>query len=601
MPEYTNANRLNYRESTAFRELFRKPVIADGIELNEDIDLHSVLSDIESDEMGRHSSVVYAVLEMRNSIPKIKIENYEEKSPIDMSDIKGTQEFLAESGYDLGSSGVDGILGRNTKKAIQRFLLDKNYDIGQDIYKNPIDGIIGGKTISAIEQLQNDVEGNSYKIEKPGLYGMLGECSEDQCSMTVQSELAKNFGISNSELYNKYGVAGNAWDMKDNIVAKGGEIIFDKNVTNLTKISPGNVVQIYTGGTSEYQDKAGAGNPTHVAVVESHIKKDNDGREYVDIKHNLHRKKLTGGFQGRMFRDKLYIDDMSISGHSNYEARSIVAPAIKEMSKPIKGDPNVSIRPISDINDVESNAIFKLNDIDTKTELMNDFSLSEEEYNSLAPATLGIIMQETGFGDRGKIPAVDDNIELALKEIAASTIRTLIFDKTETSIGYGRVKFDTNFSNKAEDIERKYGLTKFNTSSAVDDGSNSAVATFLVLADHFKKLKNKYDTDEALYLAIQKYNRYNLRAKYGEDKKNSIEYAKDRDLSYSNKVLMYADKYLPMKEGAVVSNIVSRLNESPDVISKQIPYMIKLGTIPPETVISQLSESISEVKYEKYL
>lgn len=76
----------------------------------------------------------------------ITIENGRGGSPL----IRSIQKFLIESGYSCGSSGADGILGKDTISALQAFLVKKGFSIGSDKR-----GIFGPGTAKAFQKYLN--------------------------------------------------------------------------------------------------------------------------------------------------------------------------------------------------------------------------------------------------------------------------------------------------------------------------------------------------------------------------------------------------------------------------------------------------------------
>ena len=57
-------------------------------------------------------------------------------------DVEAVQKKLIDFGYSVGDAGADGLFGADTKKAVAKFQEDKFID--------PIDGIVGDKTLQAL-------------------------------------------------------------------------------------------------------------------------------------------------------------------------------------------------------------------------------------------------------------------------------------------------------------------------------------------------------------------------------------------------------------------------------------------------------------------
>jgi len=496
---------------------------------------------------------------------------------IDLNNIKKTQEFLAREGYDLGKYGTDGKLGPSTVRAIQQYLKDNSYYIGEDRFSNAgVDGKLGKVTSKAIDQYNKDIV-DGKKVNFSSKYtdeeGFLGYCDEKQCAEFSQSYVKRASSLKDEDL-KKIGLIGSAWNIHKNIIDAGGESIYDSkkgtvNKDQLTKIRPGTHISIYTGGLSPYQGTAGTGNPTHSAIVDSDIQIDNSNRPYVYIVHNVH-KKSGKDYIGREYRNKLYLDKLSIKGFEHYTVENIAIPNINKDKKAVVPDMELSITTESN-NRVAKDAISEFNKEKFRRYTMSDFNLDNYEFVSIAKAVLGIMDQETGMGEKGLIPLIPNSLELAHKEAAAGIIkgiRSIKGEKDEASKGWARIKFDTNFGKNKLNVKKDYGITETNIQALYDKGGNSAKAAFLILANHYSKLKSETsNNEEALYLAIQKFNRYNLDKKYGEDQKSSKDYAKDHDLSYVNKILSYSNKY-DVKGNDLVSysTITDKLNMKDKVL-----------------------------------
>lgn len=91
-----------------------------------------------------------------NNIKQLQGELYDQGNFVDKgirlgknNKVGDIQKFLTSKNY-LTDRDVDGILGKKTITAIQRYLNDSGYDSGK------IDGIIGGKTKAALSQYNKD-------------------------------------------------------------------------------------------------------------------------------------------------------------------------------------------------------------------------------------------------------------------------------------------------------------------------------------------------------------------------------------------------------------------------------------------------------------
>jgi tape measure domain-containing protein len=75
-------------------------------------------------------------------------------------DVKQVQEALDALGYDLGSKGIDGIIGKETQDAIRQFQADKGLKV---------DGLVGDETLKALKEaaaLTEEVDENSKLLVK---------------------------------------------------------------------------------------------------------------------------------------------------------------------------------------------------------------------------------------------------------------------------------------------------------------------------------------------------------------------------------------------------------------------------------------------------
>ena len=96
------------------------------------------------------------------------------------------------------------------------------------------------------------------------------------------------------------------------------------------------------------------------------------------------------------------------------------------------------------------------------------------------------------------------------------------------------------------------------------------MATMLVISKYYNNFKNSKSVEsdeEALYLAMQKYNRYNLARKI--DGKSSYDYAKERSLDYVNKALMYAESFSATDGYTEYETLIDKLNRDERVIRQQ--------------------------------
>lgn len=116
---------------------------------------------------------------------------------------KQVQELLLSKGYSVGKTGADGILGKNTKKAIEQYNKDKF-----------IDGIIGPRTLAAKENYLNSVREQSPYTQQD-----LSTCGIEGCAQYVTKKYEQVNGVRTSM---EDGVILDAWNMPKQIEAMGG-------------------------------------------------------------------------------------------------------------------------------------------------------------------------------------------------------------------------------------------------------------------------------------------------------------------------------------------------------------------------------------------
>ena len=445
---------------------------------------------------------------------------------------------------------------------LQKTLTDKGYNLNPEgkFTNNGIDGKLGKVTMDAMINYNKHNSDSGYASIKEGT-GMIGKCQEAQCSEYMQNELYRNVqpNISREEWNKKTGLHGNAWDIGENIINSGGSKV-EKN-----KVKSGDVVTMFTGGMSEYQGEANAAGTgtTHTGLIDE---VNPDGSYY--ILHNVHSKdRLTGEFKGREFRD-LVKDGKIVSGglKRSFEVRSAFRPDYKEVQLGEKKvlddnikltlDPKKAVVLSSkeyDNNFTSANAknkllntfIKPLNDTRNKKVMAKVFGLGDDEYQSLAKVTLGILGQESSFGTNAKYTTGYKEVGATLSKLAgylppAVGVNELAkasgnkgFIKTdEVSKGAGRLKYETNFG---KDDVTELGITEDN----FDDEDKAPLTTMYKVATDYKRfLKKGYNKKDAMYRAITV---YNVSLGHVSGGKTTEEWAKNYDVDYTNKVLNYSN------------------------------------------------------------
>lgn len=449
-----------------------------------------------------------------------------------LTEMKGRRNDLDITVEDKKIETKD-LLSEGTILEAQQKLKKLGYDLNpQGKFKNNgIDGKLGSITKAAIEQYNNT--GNTKK-EQYNTYkdktGFLGKCAEGQCSEYVQNEVFRNYkpNVTRAEWSEQTGLHGDAWNIGKNIVSAGGSEV------KTDKVKPGDSVTMYTGGLSSYmeQAKAAGTDATHVGVVD---KVNADGSYY--ILHNVHKldpldmimskvdPKHKPKYVGMEYRE--LVQNGKVAGgqkNSGFTVRNAYRPNYGE----VKSNPNTAtIRKDTALVASKELALeFRgaskvftetLNDQNNKSIIATKYGISENDYQSIAQATLGIIHQETKFNTSMRTP---------VKKAAATALKLVGYKKDEVSKGAGQVKYKTNFG---ETDITEFGITEDNFT----EDKNTPLVIMSIVAPYYKKFIKAGETKEnALYKSIEKYNRG-----------SNTDYSKDLDVDYVNKVINYGRNF----------------------------------------------------------
>lgn len=487
--------------------------------------------------------------EQNKKVFKEEVKKQEElKSAKELNDFKKevTSKAVLEDSIENDEVSLD-INNYRTEKDVtnlQKMLTEKGYNLNPQgkFANNGIDGKLGNVTKNAMIRYNQHNSDSGYASIKEGT-GFIGNCQEGQCSEYMQNEIFRNVQpkLKREEWNKKTGLYGNAWDIGGNIIKSGGSKIVPKAV------KPGDVVTMFTGGNSSYQGEANAAGTgtTHTGLID---KVNPDGSYY--ILHNVHDKnRLTGEYEGREFRD-LVKDGKIVSGGlaRSFEVRGAFRPDYKEVQlgekKILRNDLNLTIDPKkSNVlsskeydnnftsenakNKLEKTFIKPLNDTRNKTVMAKVFNLGDDEYQSLAKVTLGILGQETSFGTNAKYTT-------GTKQLGAGLAKLVGYKSDEVSKGAGRLKYETNFG--ADDLT-ELGINQDN----FDDEDKAPLTTMYKLATDYKKFLNKgYNKKDAMYRAITVYNVSLNKVSQG---KKIEDWAKSYDVDYTNKVLNYSSMF----------------------------------------------------------
>lgn len=472
----------------------------------------------------------------------------EAKAAKELNDFKKevTSKAVLEDSIENDEVSLDINNYRTEKDVIklQKMLTEKGYNLNPQgkFANNGIDGKLGNVTKNAMIRYNQHNSDSGYASIKEGT-GFIGNCQEGQCSEYMQNEIFRNVQpkLKREDWNKKTGLYGNAWDIGNNIIKSGGSKVPPKAV------KPGDVVTMFTGGNSSYQGEANAAGTgtTHTGLID---KVNPDGSYY--ILHNVHDKdRFTGEYEGREFRD-LVKDGKIVSGGlaRSFEVRGAFRPDYKEVQlgekKILRNDLNLTIDPkksnvlsskeydnsftsANAKNKLEKTFIRPLNDTRNKTVMAKVFNLGDDEYQSLAKVTLGILGQETSFGTNAKYTT-------GTKQLGAGVAKLIGYKPDEVSKGAGRLKYETNFG--SDDLT-ELGINQDN----FDDEDKAPLTTMYKLATDYKKFLNKgYNKKDAMYRAITV---YNVSLGHVSQGKKIEDWAKNYDVDYTNKVLNYSSMF----------------------------------------------------------
>ena len=361
-----------------------------------------------------------------DNIKRLQGELYDQGNFVDkgirlgkINKVGDIQKFLKSKNY-ITDRDVDGILGKKTITAIQRYLNDSGYDSGKP------DGIIGEKTNAALSQYNKDfffVDGiigrrtiNAYKkslLNKHGFDVKFADNDDiDDCAKFVRKRFDQAVGETR-----RNGVNGNAWTMIGNILDHGGQSLYNiynndlmkeakspNDVARLTKqltnekapdfnqVDVGDVIGIYIPGSTHMQEAIDTGTTknTHVGVVVSI----ENGTPVVEHKVG-----------GKVRRDK--INNLGGAKLGRPIVTAIVRPSISEQV-----EDSISINnKKSDLKIPDKWKNDQLNEYMESLSGMKQVSQSLFKYNNpdfIEKAAIGILGRETFFMNRKQSDVAKD-------------------------------------------------------------------------------------------------------------------------------------------------------------------------------------------------
>ena len=361
-----------------------------------------------------------------DNIKRLQSELYDQGNFVDKgirlgkyNKVGDIQKFLVSKKY-LTDKDVDGILGKETITAIQRYLNDSRYNSGEP------DGIIGEKTKAALSRYNKDfffVDGiigrrtiNAYKKSLLNKHGFDVQFADnydiDDCAKFVRKRFDQAVGETR-----RNGVNGNAWTMIGNILDHGGQSLYNiynndlmkeakspNDVARLTKqltnakapdfnqVDVGDVIGIYIPGSTHMQEAIDTGTTknTHVGVVVSI----ENGTPIVEHKVG-----------GKVRRDK--INNLGGAKLGRPIVTAIVRPSISEQV-----EDSISINnKKSDLKIPDKWKNDQLNEYMESLSGMKQVSQSLFKYNNpdfIERAAIGILGRETFFMNRKQSDVAKD-------------------------------------------------------------------------------------------------------------------------------------------------------------------------------------------------
>lgn len=470
-----------------------------------------------------HSKATEIASKMQKEIQQKAINQLES---LDKESLKRVQRELAEAGaYDQSLEGIS----KSKVKQIQRVLVKKGYLDNRRNSKGAyieVDGIVGEKTLSAYNKYNRDknVDGILGKktIKAYLTFNNIGQTSYNREVSTLGIDgcaqwVTKKYESSVGNFSKQRGVTLNAWQMPQNIVNHGGEMIYNiydesfnnvKDVGTLKKktekalkenpidystLRLGDIVGIYMPSSNMHSTalRDGSTKNTHVGIVTGF---DQDGMPIVEHNiHTSHRKDRADKLSGSLF-GRAQIATVS--------RPALVGSDIQEL--PFESKPSR----------------FKLNE-DYNNELMQRYMDSMEgaapiiseifpdaDIEEVMKASIGILKRETNFMTN----RVSDQIARSPIARAKNAVRDaarFVLGRNPEDKSSDLTKFKLSTLNQEE---RK--LLGINELSDLEIPEKAGLASIFTLAknyDYFKRLQNTYPDlgitdDDILNLTILSYN-----------------------------------------------------------------------------------------------
>ena len=492
--------------------------------------------------------------------------------PKGKEEIMEVQRLLVKENYDLGKygkdrDGVDGIIGRKTKKALEDYNNKQLAVLNEDAFKNYTskgDSYIPSDDFKPMTSENDVIVYQDYLQNKGLMQASLGDYDINfdennlenkeiefkkkipefeiyekdkceygkECATFITWETLNTVGV---DMFEESQVRGDAWTMNEKMKKSGGQTLFSvfdeeypdlkskkeigsyiesklKNAENFdtSTLKDGDVIHLYYKGSDfteeAYKEREGEFATTHVGMV----KTDKNGNKIVE--HNV---------GGKIYRDSI---------ESVLKGRKIGRDSFIKLSGVTR--PKYNLGDSQKVNYYETSSPYTINfDKVTKADspllkknisvfqetlgrnlgkLQEDLGLEDKEARALVKATTSIAWKES-YGnekvDNPKLSEVDSlkGMEGYIKKALAPVREN--FGGTEASKGFTQMKDEKNLNNTLRE-----NLLEGNDGNLYDP-RKSSIASYYAVGTRFKYLKDltnkaglSLNTDELVKLSMLGWN-----------------------------------------------------------------------------------------------
>lgn len=524
------------------------------------------------------------------------------------------QKQLAQEGYTMDRSrtkfgGFDGILGSETAAAIKAY--------NAKVYNKEVDGVVGKRTqeaytnltkdrvniknfnvISEREAIVNTVPYNLELDKKIGKsvdfkFSKFKTCEGNttdvkECTRYINNKLSE-VGINRD----KIGAVGDAWTIGRNLVAKGGEVVYDvgykkpkeysrnlvessiesaikeSGVPDKSMFAPGQYVELYYKGSNSLQkafEQGGKTATTHTGLVTE----DNNGNLFIEhnVNGTIHKDPLDQMINGKKHSKITRVIQPKYQSTTSEESRYVDMTNLGiEFNKKSRGQ-----------NIADENAyLFQKAIVVNKDNIQQNYGLDDEDFKIVNKIAYGVGANESYFGKaqgyqdkQNPRKLIADFSKTNIKDGIVPTIRTALtysklgrlgaevmdkHDVADASRGWGQVKEEELFT--PEYLEST-GLQNKMDTQGTDNPEYSALSTVSSIAAKYKVLSSliaELDVNinrkefEAL-LATSHNQGFNNIKKDLEEYKKTGDYKKItqyNDFRYPSNVRAFSDEYVTFK------------------------------------------------------